>query len=166
MHNEKGSAVTLYPSSYNVLLSRRLPHGLSHAWFLLAAGVGRCQRSFFLLGKAARLCPCLSVILSQAVLSPLVMGEWEKEVIATVCLDLVSSYQTHHVFMLPENLLKSLKKIVIRLILREWVYFVLIVLKCILSSPLLSCGSCPAPLLAFEEPFLSAAHSCLQRALK
>lgn len=110
MHNEKGSAVTVYPSSYNVLLSRRLPHGLSHAWFLLAAGEECCQRSFFLLGKAARLCPCLCVTLSQAVLSPLMLGEWEKDVIATVCLDLVSSYHTHHVFMLSENILKSFLK--------------------------------------------------------
>lgn len=50
-------------------------------------------------GKSCKtLCPCLCVILSQAVLSPLVTGGWEKEAIATVCLDLVSGYQTHHVF--------------------------------------------------------------------
>ncbi|KAF2974933.1 hypothetical protein EK904_007026, partial [Melospiza melodia maxima] len=107
LHNEKGSAVTVYPSSHNVLMSPHLPHGLSHAWFLLAAGEGCCQSSLFLLGKAARLCPCLCVFLSQAVLSPLMLGDWEKKAIATVCLDLVSRYQTHPGFMLSENILKS-----------------------------------------------------------
>lgn len=100
----------------------RLPHGLGPAWFLLAAGEGCCQKPFVLLGKAARLCPCLCVILSQAVLSPLVMGVWEKEAIATVyLLDLVSSYQTHRGFMFSENLFL---KIVINPVLEnEFVLF-------------------------------------------
>lgn len=76
-------------------------------------------------------------------------------------------------FWLPDTscfyvLQKSLKNFVIILILGEWIYFVLAVLKCIVSSPVLLCVSClaPASLLAFEEPFLSTAPSCLQRALK
>lgn len=86
----------------------QLPHGLGPAWFLLAAGERCCQKPFVLLGKAARLCPCLCVILSQPVLSPLVMGGWEKEAIATVCLDLASSYQTRRGFLFSENLFKNL----------------------------------------------------------
>lgn len=63
---------------------------------------------------------------------------------------------------------KIFKKFVISLILGEWIYFVLAVLKCIVSSPVLLCVNClaPASLWAFEEPFLSTAPSCLQRALK
>lgn len=69
--------------------------------WLLERGVAK---AFHSAGKSCKTVPMLVCHPVPGCFVP-TCDRWEKEVIATVCLDLpVSGYQTHHVFMFSDNL--------------------------------------------------------------